>query len=251
MKVIEKRLMAFSYFGGKNSHLNFLLPVLNAARATHFVDVFGGSAAVALNMDAEIITYNDLNEDVVNFFAVLRSDPDRLIYALQLTPYSQTEYRRAWKPAESDNVERARCFYVRAMQSFGSCGTQKEYNSWSYSINSVRKSMSSHVAKYLKGIDGLYEVVSKLKTIQIENRDFKTIIDRFSSPSTLFYCDPPYPVESRTGNIRYDLEFSEADHIALAESCRKTDAYVAVSGYECELMNDLYGGGISILQRTS
>ena len=64
--------IAFGWYGGKFSHLDFLLPYLpNDAR--HFCDVFGGSAAVLINREpAPVETYNDLDSELVNFFATLR-----------------------------------------------------------------------------------------------------------------------------------------------------------------------------------
>lgn len=235
-----KPLMAFSYFGGKNAHLPWLLPLLKCVPAVGFVDLFCGSAAVGLNMDNQVITINDINQDITNFFAVLRNQPDVLITQLQLTPYSQTEYKAAWNPDEPDPVSRARNFYIRAMQSFGSCGVQKEYNSWSYSINSTRSQIAAHVAKWLKGVQGLPELVQKLREIQIENRHYSTIIENFGGFNTLIYADPPYHIDSRTGHIRYAFEFDDQEHIKLAGMLHETPAYVAVSGYRCELMDELY-----------
>ena len=43
------RVCAFRYFGGKFSHLDFLLPLF-PVDACRVIDVFGGSGAVALNL---------------------------------------------------------------------------------------------------------------------------------------------------------------------------------------------------------
>ena len=43
------KLIAFGWYGGKFSHLDFLAPLL-PTDATHFCDVFGGSAALLLNV---------------------------------------------------------------------------------------------------------------------------------------------------------------------------------------------------------
>ncbi len=44
----KRRLIAFGWYGGKFSHLDFILPHL-PEDAAHFCDVFGGSAAVLIN----------------------------------------------------------------------------------------------------------------------------------------------------------------------------------------------------------
>lgn len=95
-----RRKIAFGWYGGKFSHLDWLLPLLP----------FGGSAAVLLNREpARIETYNDLDGEVVNFFRVLREKKDRLIEAIGLTPFSREEFFIACEPPKSpiSSLERA------------------------------------------------------------------------------------------------------------------------------------------------
>jgi DNA adenine methylase len=55
----SKKLIAFGWYGGKFSHLDWLLPLL--PQKPYFCEPFGGSAAVILNREpAEVETYNDL-----------------------------------------------------------------------------------------------------------------------------------------------------------------------------------------------
>ncbi|MDN5272058.1 DNA adenine methylase [Chloroflexus sp. MS-CIW-1] len=80
----KKRMIAFGWYGGKYSHLDWLLPLLPPCH--HYCEPFGGSAAVLLNRDpSPVETYNDIDGEVTNFFRVLRDDPDRLIRAIGLT----------------------------------------------------------------------------------------------------------------------------------------------------------------------
>ena len=72
----SKRLV-FGWYGGKFSHLDWLLPLL--PKAHHYCEPFAGSAAVLINREpAPVETYNDIDGDVVNFFKVLREDPATL-----------------------------------------------------------------------------------------------------------------------------------------------------------------------------
>jgi len=91
-----KRLIAFSWYGGKYRHLNWLLPLLPYTH--HYCEPFGGSASVLLNRKpSPVETYNDLDGEVVEFFRVLREERDALIEAISLTPYSRKEFVRAIK----------------------------------------------------------------------------------------------------------------------------------------------------------
>ncbi len=71
-----------------------LLPLL--PKAVHYCEPFGGSAAILLNRKpTPVETYNDIDGEVVNFFRVLRSDKERLIEAIGLTPFSREEFEVA------------------------------------------------------------------------------------------------------------------------------------------------------------
>lgn len=111
------KVIAFGWYGGKYSHLDWLLPLL--PKATHYCEHFGGSAAVLLNREpAPVETYNDIDSELVNFFRVLREQKDALIEAIGLTPFSREEFELAIAPPTQDisDLERARRFFVRARQ---------------------------------------------------------------------------------------------------------------------------------------
>ena len=87
----QKKLIAFGWYGGKYSHIDWLLPLLPDCH--HFCEPFGGSAAVLLNRyPARIETYNDIDGEVVNFFKVLRDQKNKLVKAIGLTPFSREEF---------------------------------------------------------------------------------------------------------------------------------------------------------------
>ena len=113
----KRNKILFGWYGGKFSHLGWLLPLLPESH--HYCEPFAGSGAVLINKSVSPIeTYNDLDGDVVNFFRVLRDHHDELIRVISLTPFSREEYCLAiYGKNDSDNaVERARRFYIRARQ---------------------------------------------------------------------------------------------------------------------------------------
>src|SRR6266581_6978596 len=111
----KRKLIAFGWYGGKYSHLDWLLPLLPACH--HYVEPFAGSAAVLLNREpSPVETYNDIDGEVVNFFRVLRDQREVLIEAIGLTPFSREEFELAISQPTQDltDLERARRFFVRA-----------------------------------------------------------------------------------------------------------------------------------------
>lgn len=236
---ISNQINTLNYFGSKFTLLPWLLPKLKKTKS--WVDVFGGSCIVTLNREpSSIETYNDINEKVVNFFRVLRDHPEDLINQLYLTPHSRYEYENAWDMGSDSDIERARKFFVRVRQSFLATGSQKKLKGWASATKESRCLISEKTRKWLNGIDGLSEVVERLRTLQIECRDFEWIINSYDTGNTMFYCDPPYDHSGRSSNRDYEFDFTNEQHIKLAELARGVQGFIAISGYDTDFMKDLY-----------
>ena len=89
-------------------------------------------------------------------------------------------------------------------------------------------------------VEGLSEIVQRLLRVQIENSPAIEVIKRFDSEETLFYCDPPYPHDSRTDKKAYGYEMTDEEHRKLAEVLHSVQGKVAISGYHCQLFDTLY-----------
>lgn len=234
--------IAFGWYGGKFSHLDWLLPLLPAA--THYCEPFGGSAAVLINREpAPIETYNDLDGEVVNFFRVLREGKDALVEAIGLTPFSREEFELAIAAPDDtvSNLERARRFFVRARQVRTGLAQTASSGRWAHCLLTSRAGMAGAVSRWLGSVEGLSEIAQRLLRVQIENAPAIEVVQRYDSDETLFYCDPPYPHESRGDSKAYSYEMSDDDHRQLAATLRKVQGKVAISSYECDLMQELYG----------
>lgn len=235
---MKKPLSAFNYFGGKNSPVlqQFILDKLRLSNCYHLVDVFGGSMAISLNLpEAKIRTYNDLNSDIYNFFQVMRRDPEKLMYQLQLSTHSREDYEKLMIDDITDPIEKARAFFIRTVSSFGNTGALKKYNSWSYTVNDSRYKVSQSVARFLSKVEGLEAVINELRHIQVENRDFRKIFSAYDGDKTIFYVDPPYLRETRTGNIRYKHELTTDEHVELCEILNSLQGQYLLSGYDNEI----------------
>jgi len=236
----KSKLIAFNYFGGKFSWVDYLIKYF--PKHEHFIDVFAGSLAVTLNKKpSKIETVNDINSEVVNFFEVLRNNSAELIELLQLTPVSREEYNICWNQSKDDsNIERARKFYVRVRQSFFGLGIQRKNKGWNMALKQSGAQGGETVSKWKNALEKLPHVVDRLKLLQIENRDWRVVIESMDYTGAFFYCDPPYPHECRTGKNDYKYEFQNSDHKDLAEVLHKIKGKAMISSYDCPLMRDLY-----------
>ncbi len=102
--------------------------------------------------------------------------------------------------------------------------------------------MGGAVSRWLGSIKGLPQIAERLLRVQIENRPAIEVIRQYDSVGTLFYCDPPYPHESRGDKNAYGYEMSEDDHRELAYVLGQIKGLLAISGYHCGLMHELYAG---------
>jgi len=234
----RKSLCAFPWYGGKQKHLGWLLPLLPECH--HYCEPFGGAASVLLNRaPSPVETYNDLDGEVVNFFRVLREQTEELTRLVALTPYSREEFALACEGSGNgvNDLERARRFYVRAMQSFGASQTGGH---WGTCISTRNLHLSEKVSQWICSIGGLGVVRARLLRAQIENRPALQVIRAYDSPDTLFYCDPPYPLQSRTAGEGYRHEMTDDQHRELAVVLHGVEGRVAISSYPCDLMSELY-----------
>lgn len=235
------KLIAFGWYGGKFSHLDWLLPLLPQTK--HFCEPFGGSAAVLINREpSPIETYNDMDSEVVNFFRVLREQKEALIEAIGLTPFSREEFELALTRPEQDisDLERARRFFVRARQVRTGLAQTASSGRWANCLLTSRAGMAGAVSRWLGSVEDLSAIAQRLLRVQIEHAPAVDVIRRYDSEETLFYCDPPYPHSARGDSNAYAYEMADEEHRELAFVLHNVKGKVALSGYRCDLLDELY-----------
>ena len=236
-------ILPFQWYGGKFTHLDWLLPLLPEADV--FVDVFGGSGAVLLNRKpAPLEVFNDVDRDLIAFFRVLRDNPEPLLQAIRLTPWSREEHRIACTlEDEISDLERARRFFVRCGQTIGGQGHLRRPSSWSRTVNPATLRVQ-RTTTWGNHPDRLARVAERLLGVEVECCSAVDLITTHGSyPDTLFYCDPPYAHVLRGDVHCYgENEMSDDDHVALAEVLSSIKGRAAVSGYRCSLYDEIYAG---------
>lgn len=109
------------YPGAKNRLTPWIIDYIPEHKV--YVEPFAGSLAVLFAKErSHIETVNDINQDVVNFFRILRDQPEELKRLLQYTPYSRKEYELAYEPAE-DSVRSTDYFRTELQGSAHQVGT--------------------------------------------------------------------------------------------------------------------------------
>ncbi len=203
-----------------------------------YVEPFGGAAGVLLQKPrAYAEVYNDLDGDVVNFFAVLR-DPvqrERLIEACRLTPYARAEFDRAWEDAP-DPIERARRIAIRAQMGFGSAGASKGTTGFRIDTKRAYSTAQQHWAEYP---DVLAAAGQRFAGVLIENRPAIDVMRQHDDVTTLHFVDPPYMHSTRVrgaGKARYYRhEMTDDQHADLLDAVGSLKGMVVLSGYATDL----------------
>jgi DNA adenine methylase len=210
-----------------------------------YVEVFGGAGHILFSKNpSDIEIYNDINSDLTTFFNIIRNKEkaNELHIQLELTPYSREEFINCSKNLHNEqdtDIERVRKWYVALMQSFSG-----RFDSWCHTKTVSRRHMPMPVSRWLSNIDdNLPKVVERLQTVQIENLDFRKLIQKYDSEDTLFYLDPPYVSDTRHSTNVYEYEMSNEDHKELVVILLNIKGKVVLSGYDNEIYNLLIKNG--------
>ena len=228
------------YHGGKYRLSSWIISHF----PTHetYVEPFGGGASVLLAKEpSRCEVYNDLDDDVVNLFRVLRnpSQAAQLSDAVEMTPYSRTEFFDAYVPTD-EPVERARRLIIRAQFGFGSAGATKGCTG--FRLDTARTG-SDIVTIWNRYPQIIQQAAERFKGVLVENRDALQIIKDHNRPDTLFFVDPPYVHDTRkTGGKAYRHEMTNAQHEELLTLLLASKAKVILCGYQHPIYDDMLSG---------
>lgn len=182
--------------------------------------------------------YNDLDDEVVNLFRVLRSeDAHRLVRMLELTPFAETEFRDCYDATDCD-VERARRTVVKSFQGFGSNGVVRKTG---FRSNS-NISGTTPARDWVNYPEALLATVERLRGVVITKRDAIDVMAAHDGPETLHYVDPPYLPETRDAGMDYRHEMKISDHENLLGFLNTVKGRVVLSGYPSVLYDNGLAG---------
>ncbi|GIH26025.1 DNA methyltransferase [Acrocarpospora phusangensis] len=207
----------------------------------HYVEPYAGSLAVLLaKSPSRMETVNDIDEDLMVFWRVLRERSGELEQICALTPHSRAEYRTA-KYADlsaMDDLERARMVWIILTQ--GRAGTMKS-TGWRHFQDPAGS--SSGMPRYLAGYVGrLAPAAERLAQVSLECRPALELVAAYGRhEDVLLYVDPPYLGSTRARNYRHEMG-SEAAHRELATALDACRSAVVLSGYHSDLYDELFEG---------
>lgn len=196
-----------------------------------YLEPFFGSGAVLFNKPPSAIeTVNDIDGDIVNFFKVMREQPEELAQLIMLTPYARDVFDDAHENRGTDPLDRAYRFAIRSKMGHGF----KTYQKTGFKID-VAGRQGSYASRYWARMPELVHLLHKrLREVQIEHRPALEVIARFNFDNVLIYADPPYLLDTRGGK-QYQHEMTEQDHLDLLSVLQQHKGSVILSGYPHEM----------------
>jgi DNA adenine methylase len=216
------------YHGGKW----VIAPKIAALFPEHrsYVEPFGGGGAVLLYKErSHTEVYNDLDDDIVNLFYIVRDRGKELTEKLMYTPYARKELELAFQKTD-DPLEKARRLLVRSIlgRQSSSINIETGYSSFRTRQPSSRKIAANIWADFPKRINA---ICSRLQGVIIENKDAFDLIRQFDAEDTLFYVDPPYMFKTRDAGTDYKYELSDGEHEKLSSLLKSVKGKVILSAY--------------------
>ena len=242
-----------SYIGGKSKIGKWIVPFYPTDMET-YVEPFSGMFWCFFNMDLEKypnlkkVVYNDFNPLNYNLFKCVQnpSELQRVMDEIEVqqvgvidtsielkekfNTFQSEIFGEGFKVGNCDYIVAAKYVYVLS-QVFS--GSKPETSSF---IDLKGKYRS----KYLAFRDKLSKpnwVDHFLKITDVENLDFQDVIEKYDSPSTYFYVDPPY---WKTENYYSNHDFDRDDHERLAIALNNVQGKFSLSYYDFELLHDWF-----------
>jgi DNA adenine methylase len=245
--------MALSYIGGKSKIGKWIVPFYPNDMET-YVEPFSGMFWCFFNTNLnqfpnlKRVVYNDFNPLNYNLFQCLQN-PSQLLDEVNAIPCQQQgvdvtpdiykeQFVRFQAEIFAPNVRiQAYDYEIAAKYAYV---LSQVFSGSKPETSSFIDLKGKYKSKYLTFRDKLSKpdwVEHFLRISHVENLDFQAVIDKYDSPSTYIYLDPPY---WKTENYYNNHDFDREDHERLANVLNNVEGKFSLSYYDFELLHTWY-----------
>jgi len=214
----------FNRIGSKMPILDKILPLIPVHDT--YVECFVGSGAIFFNKEkAKKNVLNDLEKDVATRLKLLKSgssNPADYDFGLTTLPKIKRFYLK------HPNTTEAKIIYQKIVASTG-------YNNKPLkNVKGIYRAMNPATT-----FEDVVEYKDKLKGTTILSQDYEKVVDKYDSPTTFFFLDPPYENTNVTFGYAEDVGF---DFERFAEVCNNIEGYVMVTLNDSPYIRKLFKG---------
>ncbi len=228
--------------GGKRQLIKFLRDHVPKT-FNRYIEPFVGGGALLFELLPKTAIINDINQELINAYLVIKDHVEELIESLKRHKNSADYYykMRSTDPKSLNAIERASRFIYLNKTAYN--GLYRENLKGEFNVPFGRyknpKILDEEnlraVSKYLNSAN-----------VEIHNLDYKQVCSK-AQKGDFVYLDPPYYPLSKTSSFtqycRYG--FTERDQVELAEVFRELDrrgCYLVLSNSNTDFIKRLYRG---------
>lgn len=235
--------------GGKRLLIPHIIKYINVTEMNEkkykFYEPFVGGGAVAFYLELENTIINDSNEELINFYNVIKNEPDELISKLEehQKNFSEKYYKRirnqdrTKKYKKISNVEKAARFLFLNKTCYNGL---YRVNLNGYFNVPIGKYENPDIVNKIK-INKLHQMFNNKKFI-IRNEDFLEAV-KDANEGDVVYFDPPYDYEEKGFTSYSSTGFSRKNLTDLKTTCDdliNRGCKVIISNNDTEFVNNLF-----------
>ncbi len=197
------------YPGSKARPLPVIREIYLKSGSESFIDVFGGSGTVLLNIESISKVYNDIDPDLYSIFEAIKNNYTE--FAAELRKIAKTKETFMGFGKGTVTISRSSGGIYNAARTFW------KFNTLFGGLGDTYGKMDkSTYGRFIKSIKILEESVNDIRSWTLENMDFREIVRKYDGVRSFFYFDPPYP-----GKNWYNYNFKREDYEDLRSLMRK------------------------------
>jgi DNA adenine methylase len=185
------------WVGGKSKVARQIAELIPFDHLAYVEPFFGSGAVLFAKSRSKVEIANDINEDVIAFFRVVKDRPSELVEAFRYTLVHEATFQSLADTQPTDELQRAVRFYFLSRTCFAG-DVSKPYFSPS------ARSAGSPNTNWIETIEqDALEMHSRIRTVVFLCRPAEEVL-KMADSNSVVYCDPPYP---GTHGYSHDLDW--------------------------------------------
>lgn len=235
--------------GGKTFISSQFLEVYNqSSNSKRFIDLFCGSLAIPCIIKPENAVFNDINNQLINLYKIVKSAPKKLLKKLEELnnpDYNNkdkfNELRDIFNKNKDDkklSVEQAGIFIYLNKRSFN--GLYRENKDGKYNVPYRKYNTDIYIKEDILSLSKYF----KQNNIKFYTRHFTEFSIDFFNNDDIVYIDPPYYPSSKSSFTSYwKTPFGIKEQHILLDFCRNLDkkgVKFILSNSPCNEITDMY-----------
>ena len=237
--------------GGKRRFAEAIVGILGK-ECVHYYEPFVGGAAILLFMEIPNATCSDTNEELINFYNVLKHSPEELIFELSqnYVPFHNKDFYYRVRSLDRDPERYGQLSPIQRAARFMYLNKTCYNGLWRVNQKGQNNvPFGRYVNPTILSEESIREASRYFNegNVHFEVSDYRVVADR-AQAGDIVYFDPPYDVEAgQSGFVEYTQEgFNRTNQRQLKSLCDtliERGVRVGISNSNTQFIRDLYTEG--------